>query len=145
MSRFMKVALFAAALAVVVVIFRAFAMGPTSAPPAARITFAIDEAAAVGRFQQALRFRTISTQDGNFDAAAFLGLHEFLRTAFPLVHRHLSREALGLSLIYRWPGRDPEKPAVVLMGHLDVVPIAPGTEGSWTHPCLLYTSPSPRD
>jgi carboxypeptidase PM20D1 len=134
MSRFMKVALFAAALAVVVVLFRAFTIGLTPAPPAERITFSIDEASAVGRFQEALRFRTISTQDGSVDTSAFLGLHEFLRTAFPLVHQHLSREVLDLSLIYRWPGRDPKKAAVVLMGHLDVVPIAPGTEGSWTHP-----------
>lgn len=134
MSRFLKLAIFAAALALVVVVFRAVAAGPSPAPAAERITFPIDEAAAVGRFQQALRFPTISTQDGRVDTAAFLGLHEFLRAAFPLVHQHLSREVLDLGLIYRWPGRDAKKAAVVLMGHLDVVPIAPGTEGAWTHP-----------
>ena len=103
--------------------------------PVTRVSVAVDEGGAISRLQQALRFPTISTEDGSVDAQAFLGLHEFLRTAFPLVHQHLARETPGgLSLVYRWPGRDPSKPPVVLMGHLDVVPIAPGTEGSWTHP-----------
>ena len=133
MSRFMKGVLLVLASVAVVVLVRAVAVAPAE-PPVERVTFAVDEPGAVERFRQALRFRTISTQDGAMDTQAFLGLHEFLRTAFPLVHRHLTREVFDLSLIYRWAGRDATKPPIVLMGHLDVVPIAPGTEGTWTHP-----------
>lgn len=104
-----------------------------SAVTRARPTF--DEAGAVTRLREALRFPTISTQDGVVDRAAFTGLHAYLATAFPLVHQKLTRETPGeLSLLYRWPGKDPKAAPLVLMGHLDVVPIAPGTEGAWTHP-----------
>lgn len=133
MSRFLKSVLLVLAAVSVVVVIRAAAVAPPSTP-IDRVTFAVDEKGAVERFQQALRFGTISTQDGAVDTQAFLGLHEFLRSAFPLVHRHLTREVFDLGLIYRWPGRDPAKPPVVLMGHLDVVPIAPGMEGAWSHP-----------
>ena len=134
MSRFLKAFLFLVAIVAAIVLFRASTATPTDAP-VSRITFEVDESGAIGRFREALRFRTISTQDGSVDTQAFLQLHEFLRVSFPLVHERLSRETPGdLSLVYRWPGRDPKKAPIVLMGHLDVVPIAPGTERSWTHP-----------
>ena len=38
------------------------------------------------------------------------------------------------SLLYTWEGRRPGAPAVLLMGHMDVVGIEPGTEGGWEHP-----------
>ncbi len=133
MSRTLKLILVGVATAAVAVVIRGVAAGPVE-PPVARVTFEVDEPGAVSRFQQALRFRTISTQNGEVDTQAFLGLHELLRTALPLVHQHLSREVFDLGLIYRWPGRDTAKAPIVLMGHLDVVPIAPGTEGVWTHP-----------
>lgn len=133
MSRFLKVVLLVLAATIAVVVIRGASAGPKEAP-VERVTFEVDEAGAISRFRQALRFRTVSTQEGDVDAAAFLGLHEHLRASFPLVHSNLSREVFELGLIYRWPGRDAAKPPLVLMGHLDVVPIAPGTEGAWTHP-----------
>ena len=135
MRRFLKAALWMVVALAAIAVARALSVGASSEAPTARVTFAIDESGATTRFQQALRFRTISTQDGRVDTQAFLDLHEFLRTAFPLVHQHLARETPGdLGLLYRWPGRDATRPPIVLMGHLDVVPIAPGTEPSWTHP-----------
>ena len=38
------------------------------------------------------------------------------------------------SLLFRWPGSDPGLAPILLMGHLDVVPVEPGTEARWTHP-----------
>ena len=125
MSRFLKSVLLVFAAVSVVVVIRAAAVAPPDAP-IERVTFALEERAAIERFRQALRFRTISTQDGAVDTQAFLGLHEFLRTAFPLVHRDLTREVFDLGLIYRWPGRDATKSPIVLMGHLDVVQFADG-------------------
>ncbi len=53
----------------------------------------------------------------------------------PLAHASLERELIGAgSLLYTWPGSDPSLSPLVLMGHLDVVPVDPGTEGEWTHP-----------
>jgi carboxypeptidase PM20D1 len=97
-----------------------------------RVSFDVDGKGAIERFQGAVRFQTISTASGPSDPAAFLALHDFLRQSFPLVHKTLARETVGeLSLLYRWPGKDPKKAPIVLMGHLDVVPVAPGTEASW--------------
>ncbi len=47
----------------------------------------------------------------------------------------ITREVVaGYSLLYTWEGADPGAPAVLLMGHLDVVGVEPGTEGDWEHP-----------
>ncbi len=128
----------ALALLLAVVLAFAFARTLRSRPveePVSRVSFAVDGTGAVERFQGALRFQTISTADGPSDPAAFLALHDFLKEKYPLVHKTLSRETVGgLSLVYRWPGRDPKKAPIILMGHIDVVPIAPGTEGSWHKP-----------
>lgn len=95
----------------------------------------LDEEALLARFARSLTFRTVSSQDGAEDAAAFHSLHAFLRASFPLVHDALESETVSeLSLLYTWPGSEAELDPIVLMGHLDVVPVSPGTEGNWEHP-----------
>jgi carboxypeptidase PM20D1 len=48
------------------------------------------------------------------------------------VHAQLQRETVGPhSLLYTWRGRDPALEPMLLVGHLDVVPVEPGTEGRW--------------
>ena len=88
------------------------------------------------RLSRALQFRTIATgADRAGNASAFQELHEFLRISFPRVHKSLDREVHdGQSLLYRWKGSDPSRQPILLMSHLDVVPIEPGMEASWTHP-----------
>ncbi len=97
-----------------------------------------DEDAAVARFAEALRYPTVSVPPpAERDTAAFLALHRHLDQSYPLVREHLTRERVGrpaLSLLYTWEGTDPSRAPVVLMGHLDVVPVIPGTEDEWTHP-----------
>lgn len=126
------------ALLLAIVLAFAFARTLRSRPPedaVSRVSFAVDGTGAVERFQGALRFPTISTADGPSDPAVFLALHDFLKEKYPLVHKTLTRETVGdLSLVYRWAGRDLKRAPIILMGHLDVVPIAPGTEGSWHKP-----------
>jgi carboxypeptidase PM20D1 len=84
----------------------------------------------------AIRFHTVSTQDSSaFDPKPFLDLHEYLRTAFPKIHAALTREVVkAYSLLYRWQGSDPSLDPLLLMGHLDVVPVEYGTESRWKHP-----------
>lgn len=97
---------------------------------------AIDAGAAAGRLAGALRFPTISHEDGDrVEAEAFLGLHAYLEQSFPKAHAALAREPVAAySLLYTWLGSDPGLPPILLMSHLDVVPIEPGTEKDWTHP-----------
>lgn len=94
----------------------------------------IDAQAAADRLAEAIRFRTVSYQDRTrFDQAEFIGLRNFLERAFPRVHQVLGREVINdFSLLYTWPGREAGRP-IVLLAHLDVVPVEPSTEPSWTH------------
>ena len=95
----------------------------------------IDAQRAADRLAEAVRFRTVSHQDRTqFDRAEFIGLRAFLERAFPRVHQVLGREVINdFSLLYTWPGREPGR-AIVLLAHLDVVPVEEGTEPAWSHP-----------
>ncbi|HMN20651.1 MAG TPA: M20 family peptidase [Ottowia sp.] len=97
---------------------------------------AIDEAAVAGRLAEAVRLQTVSSQaDAGQNADQFRALHALLQQQFPRVHATLKRELVNeLSLLYTWEGADPKAPAMVLLAHQDVVPIAPGTEGDWQQP-----------
>ncbi|TDJ26295.1 MAG: M20/M25/M40 family metallo-hydrolase [Gammaproteobacteria bacterium] len=87
------------------------------------------------RLAGAIRIPTISHQDPSlFDPVAFRELHAYLEQTFPLAHANLERELVAqYSLLYRWPGHDPAQQPYLLMAHLDVVPVIPGTEPNWQH------------
>lgn len=134
MRRLLLLTLGVAALLVGVAAFRAAGLRPAQ-EAVTRVTTPVDEAAAIARLQGAIRFETVSADSGPANREAFVALHAYLQGAFPLVHAALTRETSSdLSLIYRWKGRNTSNGPLVLMGHLDVVPIAPGTEVDWTHP-----------
>lgn len=87
------------------------------------------------RLGEAIRFQTISWgPERAADAAAFEGLHAFLAAAYPAAHGAMTRETVGLSLVYRWAGSDPAQKPVAFLAHMDVVPVEAGTESGWTHP-----------
>lgn len=97
----------------------------------------VDADAAAQRLAAAIRFPTVSHEDGRVEAAAFQDLHRFLEQSFPRVHASLVRELVaGYSLLYTWKGTDPRLPPILLMSHMDVVPVEPGTEKDWTHPAF---------
>jgi carboxypeptidase PM20D1 len=97
---------------------------------------ALDTSAAAERLAQAVRFRTVAPEgERQFDGASAQRLHEFLRRSYRRVHEVLSREMVGgHSVLYRWDGSEPQLKPILLMGHLDVVPIEPGTERDWLEP-----------
>jgi carboxypeptidase PM20D1 len=94
---------------------------------------AVDERAAAESLAAAIRARTVSGYDDpDLNADQFRALHAHLQARYPRVHAALQREVVGgLSLLYTWRGTDPGLPAIVLMAHQDVVPIAPNTESKW--------------
>jgi len=98
-------------------------------------TLLFDSDAAVERFAAAIRIPTISFETvEETDTTQFLALHDHFEAVYPRVHESLTRELIGdLSLLFTWEGSDPTLEPVVLMGHLDVVPVIPGTEEDWTH------------
>jgi carboxypeptidase PM20D1 len=88
----------------------------------------------VGRLSQALTFPTISGE-GFVDTAAFLEFNAFLSESFPLADSLLDTLTINrFSRIYRWPGRNPKLPPILLIAHLDVVPAEVASLGQWTFP-----------
>lgn len=88
------------------------------------------------RLGRALAFPTIAAEPGGeTDPAPFVGLRAFLEAEFPAVHRSLEHEVIGgHSLLFRWRGTDPSAAPILLMSHIDVVPVKERTETNWTHP-----------
>lgn len=88
--------------------------------------------AALGRLSTALRFETVSRQDGPIDPHPYDDFRAFLRTSFPALY---DRATWHLDLEHTvhvvWPGADPSLPAVLVLAHQDVVPIA--DPASWSH------------
>lgn len=93
----------------------------------------VDEQAVGDSLSRAIRARTVSSAtDAAQNVDQFEALQAHLRQRYPRVHAQLKREVIGgLSLLYTWSGTDASAPAIALMAHQDVVPIAPGTEGDW--------------
>ena len=90
---------------------------------------------AVDRFVEALSIRTISYEDeADFDSTQFRQFNTFLANSYPLVHDQLDHKIFNeFSHLFKWKGSNSNLNPIVLMGHLDVVPIA--TLAGWTvHP-----------
>ena len=80
---------------------------------------------AVENFSQALSIPTISHEDPSlFDAGAFYEFSRFLKEAYPLTDSLLEVTYINeFSIIYKWAGSDPSLKPMILMGHIDVVPV----------------------
>lgn len=101
--------------------------------PTSFTKFDIDENNLVNDLAKALTFRTISDRDSkHFKIETFTRFHEHLKTEYPTVHRELQREIIGNnSLLYTWSGRDTAQKSVMLIAHIDVVPVEEDTEKDW--------------
>jgi carboxypeptidase PM20D1 len=97
---------------------------------------ALDAQALATRLAQGLQFQTISHQDpAQLDREQFLALQRYLAEQFPLVHARLKRETVNdYSLLYTWEGTEPSRKPVLLLAHMDVVPVESGTEEKWNYP-----------
>lgn len=100
----------------------------------------IDAERAAQHLAEAVRFETISHQRGAKAAdiarseAAFEGFRNWIDETYPAFTAATSREIVGgATLFYTWEGTDASLDPVLLMSHIDVVPIARGTEEKWEH------------
>lgn len=94
----------------------------------------LDEQGAARRLGGALRFATVSYQEPELvEPSTFTALHGYLEEAYPLLHATLQKETVAeLSLLFTWPGRDSQLKPVLLLGHLDVVPVEPASTEAWS-------------
>jgi len=136
MRRLLLILSVATAALVAVLLVRTAGLRGATPLPVAPADFAPDEQRAAAHLAEAIRFATISPANpAERDDAAFVSLRDWLASTYPRTHEVLSREVIGAhSLLFTWAGRDSGLPPLVLMGHLDVVPVDPGTEDGWTHP-----------
>ncbi len=93
----------------------------------------VDGAAFLGHLAEAIRLETVvHVERERNDPGDILAVHAFLRETYPLIHERCTIETVNdLSLLYTWPGTDADADPILLMAHMDVVPIEPGTEGDW--------------
>jgi hypothetical protein len=58
-----------------------------------------------------------------------------MRATYPRVFTQLEVEVINqYSLLQQWQGSNTGEQPILLTGHMDVVPIEPGTESDWHHP-----------
>ena len=135
--RNIALALVAAIVALAAVLaFNAFSHGSRQLQVAAVPKTQIDAQAAAARLAEAIRFRTVSSYEKpeqHVDALRAMQAH--IEKSFPAFHAAAKREIVAdYSLLYTWEGTDPKVPAIGLLAHQDVVPVAPGTDKDWQHP-----------
>jgi carboxypeptidase PM20D1 len=117
-------------------IYRAAAMRSIRAEVQPIAQVALDEDSILLRLQRGIHHRTVSHEAGQgTDFAELVAFQAHLMQSYPAVYAQLELERVSEhSLLFRWAGRDPKLPALLLLAHQDVVPIDEGTEGAWTHP-----------
>ena len=88
---------------------------------------------AIARFRELLQIPTVSrTDESEIQWQPFDDFLAALVRLYPRAHETLSREVVdGHSLLYRWPGARGGEDPLVLMAHLDVVPVV---DDEWEHP-----------
>lgn len=126
--------LFVVLLLVTVILVRTFTFSyePMAVEPAKPV--AVPESA-IEHLQKAIQFPTISFKKGVVsDTSAFIGLADYLQRTYPLVDSLLDRKTFNYSLLYEWKGSDPDLNPVVLMAHMDVVPVDESTLDEWEAP-----------
>jgi carboxypeptidase PM20D1 len=109
------------------------APGPLAAPAP---SIFVDSRAVAQHLGAAVRFRTVSYGGGEGEDdkdAALDALRGWMARTYPTFHKVARREIVGESLLFTWKGSDPGLKPILLMAHMDVVPVVPGTERSWAH------------
>ena len=94
----------------------------------------LDKAGACERLSRVLSFPTISSMDAEaVDWQPFDDLRAYMQRAWPNVFTAGKAELIDHSILVTLGGSDPALKPIMLMGHMDVVPVVPGTEDDWTH------------
>jgi carboxypeptidase PM20D1 len=98
---------------------------------------AVNTSKVAQHLSEAVQFQTVSYSEGVHEAEKFAALEamrSWMEKTYPAFHKAATREIMDHTLIFTWKGRDPNAPPVMLMAHMDVVPVVPGTEKDWAHP-----------
>jgi carboxypeptidase PM20D1 len=86
-------------------------------------------------FSKAIKIKTISPEDPiDFDSIQFQHFTSFLKNTYPLADSLLEKKIFNsYSFLYKWKGSDSTLKPIILMAHLDVVPVIKENIASWQH------------
>ncbi len=135
MNLLSKVVLAGVSVTVAVMAWNTVKLPAPAAPATAAKLPDIDTAGSGQRLSGAIRIATVSYEDrASIDTRQLDALADYLQKSFPKVHASLKRERVGGgSLLFTWSGKDPQAKPILLLAHMDVVPVEEGTEKQWTH------------
>ncbi|MBY6210349.1 M20 family peptidase [Microbulbifer agarilyticus] len=97
---------------------------------------ALDAEQAAQRLADVIRFPTITQDEAPYlEPQPFIDFHNYLEAQYPAVTAFATRHVFNkYSLVYEFPGTNPELKPILLMGHMDVVSVDEDTLSDWTHP-----------
>lgn len=111
-------------------------LNPSRQVPAEPFTpMAIDRDAAARHLGAAITHKTVSFQaPWDVRGDEFKQFHAFLAETYPKVHATLQREVVSENaLLYTWKGSDASAEPIILLAHMDVVPVDKASEQNWKH------------
>jgi carboxypeptidase PM20D1 len=109
---------------------------PKGTPAAASVNIIGSADSVAQHLSSAIQIRTISFGDTlAIDTTEFLKFRAFMESTYPLMHQKLNRRTFNeFSYVFTWKGKDTLARPMVLMAHLDVVPVEAIAESKWTIP-----------
>lgn len=134
-KKIIKVAVAIVIVIVVVILIKAlsFTSRQIKAEPAGN--FAVDAKNVSQHLSGALKIPTISFENQtDIKGTEFLNFHKYLERTFPRLHKTLQKEIVNnYSLLYTWPGKNKNLKPIILMAHMDVVPVEEASKDQWIH------------
>jgi carboxypeptidase PM20D1 len=87
----------------------------------------------IQHLSDAIKFKTISYDDpAKFDSIPIAGFINYLKNTYPLVDSVLKKTVVNkYNLLYKWQGKNKEQKPMLLMAHMDVVPVGEGADTTW--------------
>ncbi len=102
-----------------------------TAMPTENFTISSD---AIEHLAEAVKCATNSYKD-HVDTAEFKKLRALIDTTFPLCREKMQQKTIdSFSLVYKWTGKDTSLAPIILLAHLDVVPVEGAALNTWQQP-----------
>lgn len=119
------------AVLIIIVLFRTVASKSKQVSVPASPSLTVPDSV-LTHLQQAIRFKTVTNEDGKMDSSAFAAFHLFLQHTFPLIDQQLQKEIVsGYTLLFHWKGKNASAKPIILMAHQDVVPVEESSIHLW--------------
>lgn len=135
MKKILRFLLLGVSVLGIILIYNALQLKSSQPQVAAVAHFEVGQKS-LDNLSKAIQFPTISFENKeDFDSIPFLNFISFLEETYPLADSLLKKETVNkYSLLYEWKGKNPTLKPLILMGHIDVVPIEESTKNQWQQP-----------